>query len=387
MRGRLLQLDVLRACAVLLVLFYHWPKGSAMPFLVAPFRRFGWTGVDLFFVLSGFLVSGLLFAEYRRRGHASVGRFLLRRGLKIYPAFYALIAVTALALSAAEGMAPQGKGLTPAGLLGELAFLQNYVGNLWGHTWSLAVEEHFYLALALIFFLVIRRSGGAALSRLPAVYLAIAAACLVFRSAIALGGPVRQPMQMTHLRIDALAFGVLLSYFYNFRSESLARWVRGRRPHILIASLLLVLPSWLMNYYNPINLSVGLTMLYLGYGGVLLVIVHSDLRKQVPPLGERALTLFSLIGVYSYSIYLWHWPILSTAPKLCHKLTGASPGLALSTVLVLATIPAGIIAALAIEMPFLRLRDRLFPSSSKQPADADAVEEAAEGRAPLAGTV
>ncbi|HEX2719000.1 MAG TPA: acyltransferase, partial [Gemmatimonadaceae bacterium] len=98
-------LDILRTVAVLLVMGRHlFPPPAHMPAwvqgLAATLTRGGWVGVDLFFVLSGYLVSGLLFEEHKRSGRLSVGPFLLRRGLKIYPPFWLLIAVTvALSLS------------------------------------------------------------------------------------------------------------------------------------------------------------------------------------------------------------------------------------------------------------------------------------------------
>lgn len=88
------QLDVLRGVAVLLVLGRHiqYPPQLPEPFqtLVGYWSRCGWVGVDLFFVLSGFLVSGLVFEEWKRTGGFAAGRFLIRRGFKIYPAFYLL---------------------------------------------------------------------------------------------------------------------------------------------------------------------------------------------------------------------------------------------------------------------------------------------------------
>ena len=83
------RLDVLRCVAILFVIFQH---GNILEF----FNRAGWIGVDLFFVLSGFLISGLLFGEYQRRGSIQLKRFYIRRGFKIYPAFYVFLAVTAL---------------------------------------------------------------------------------------------------------------------------------------------------------------------------------------------------------------------------------------------------------------------------------------------------
>ena len=88
MISRVRQIDFLRAVAVILVLFrHHWVGIDVL-------QRIGWIGVDLFFVLSGFLVSGLLFSEYKRYGNIKAGQFLIRRGFKIYPLFYLSIFLT-----------------------------------------------------------------------------------------------------------------------------------------------------------------------------------------------------------------------------------------------------------------------------------------------------
>src|SRR6188474_3449733 len=125
---RLRELDFLRGIAIVLVLMRH-------QYLSGFTTTMGWVGVDLFFVLSGFLVSGLLFREYLREGTVHVTRFLIRRGLKIYPAFYVF-----LLLSVWFGVTVRQAQIPPRLLVGEILFLQNYVGRLWPHTWSLAVE-------------------------------------------------------------------------------------------------------------------------------------------------------------------------------------------------------------------------------------------------------
>src|SRR5579862_6467579 len=83
------RLDVLRCVAILAVIFRHTEIWALM-------RRVGWIGVDLFFVLSGFLISGLLFSEYKKRHAISLKQFFIRRGLKIYPAFYVFLLLTGL---------------------------------------------------------------------------------------------------------------------------------------------------------------------------------------------------------------------------------------------------------------------------------------------------
>jgi peptidoglycan/LPS O-acetylase OafA/YrhL len=133
---RLLSLDVMRTASILLVLCRHTVDPPASATLANLLHCGGWIGVDLFFVLSGFLVSGLLFQEHQRRGSLRWGRFLVRRGFKIYPAFYAMMAV-------AIAVAIRRHDLQWKPALAELLFVQNYVHGMWLHTWSLAVEEPF----------------------------------------------------------------------------------------------------------------------------------------------------------------------------------------------------------------------------------------------------
>src|ERR1700719_755153 len=136
-------IDAFRAVALFLVCFGRHltpcPKNpsSYVQTLTHDFTmvlgRGGWVGVDLFFVLSGFLVSGLLFREHEKFGSISAKRFLVRRGFKIYPPFWLLIAFTVAV------MALRHHQFDLRGLVSELLFIQNYRTGLWPHTWSLAV--------------------------------------------------------------------------------------------------------------------------------------------------------------------------------------------------------------------------------------------------------
>ncbi|MDP2959028.1 MAG: acyltransferase family protein, partial [Longimicrobiales bacterium] len=121
---RNLGLDLLRLLAVSLVMFRHLPGDVGRTAELAILFRGGWIGVDLFFVLSGFLISGLLFREHQKTGRLDVVHFLIRRGFKIYPAFWALLAVTIVILTVVEPKIP-GRALA-----GEIFFLQNYLGGL-----------------------------------------------------------------------------------------------------------------------------------------------------------------------------------------------------------------------------------------------------------------
>src|SRR5258708_33207166 len=151
-------LDLLRLAACLLVIFAHidvCPLQTNAPLhqLTAFLQRGGWLGVDLFFVLSGFLVSGLFFKEFQASGSVSPGRFLWRRAFKIYPTFWIFILATTVwhivwmdELESVHSMAELRHQSLWKEVLSELWFLQNYARHrLWVHNWTLAIEEPFYL--------------------------------------------------------------------------------------------------------------------------------------------------------------------------------------------------------------------------------------------------
>ena len=120
---RLATLDTLRGIAVLLVLGAHQPTlvgNTGAVLFCRAWQHIGWVGVDLFFVLSGFLVSGLLFRSWREHGRLNAGRFLMRRAWKIYPAFYAMLLIV-IVNGHLHGRWP---GWPP--IVSEMLFIQNY---------------------------------------------------------------------------------------------------------------------------------------------------------------------------------------------------------------------------------------------------------------------
>lgn len=330
-------LDILRGIAILLVVGYHF---SRIPLLF----NFGWTGVDLFFVLSGYLISGLLFSEYKRSGRLNVPRFWIRRGFKIYPSFYVMMAVTAASLYAASGH-------EHAGIVEECLFVQNYGPHIWDHTWSLAVEEHFYLLLPLLLIALIKFSPNRAdpFASLPRIFVGVGFVCLGLRIIAQSDGMNWVAIHTeTHLRIDSLFAGVFLGYIKHFHKETFASLTR--RP-LWVLGILFLIPATMMRAYNPFMNVWGPTMLYIGYGCVLLSMV-----ERLPSRGLLARGT-SYIGRYSYSIYLWHgvaWPLLFRGRfDLRFLVLG-----------VLVSIPCGILLSKMIEMPALHFREKLFPSRS-----------------------
>ncbi|MBL8189851.1 MAG: acyltransferase [Acidobacteria bacterium] len=263
---RLLSLDVLRAVAVLLVLGRHmmsppleWAEGQRLIFKA--WQRGGWVGVDLFFVLSGFLVSRLLFSEFQKYGQISAGHFYLRRGLKIYPAFYVLLAVSLMAKALLN--APPSLKST----LAEFFFVQNYFPGIWNHTWSLAVEEHFYLMLPLLLKCFVKFGNKPEPFRgLPKLILLVVVAILGGRLVSAyLWGYGHYSLQFqTHSRLDGLLIGVLIAWLYTFRHAWLcAAFSQVRHYLILTGSLLLSIAFVVSLDSSPLIYTLGFSVFAL----------------------------------------------------------------------------------------------------------------------------
>jgi peptidoglycan/LPS O-acetylase OafA/YrhL len=359
-------LDALRAVAVLLVLGRH-------TFVSEVWTQIGWCGVDLFFVISGFLISGLLFQEYKRFGDIHLKTFWLRRGLKIYPAFYVytLLLVLTLPIYIPNVKIPIGR------LLADLLFISSYFEGLSGHTWSLAVEEHFYLMLPL-FLLVLMKLGAKKrdpFASIPFVFLLIATGSLLLRGIAKPADPKDYYAYLlpTHLRIDALFCGVMVGYLFHFKPELLARVARWP---LLIAGAILLTPIFFFQIENWNMYTWGLTSTFLGFACIVAWAIHVPVAKG--RLLALPVNLLARIGFYSYSIYLWHWLVIRfIRPTVRNKciVTGFpvrwSAGLERQQWLlsVAFSIVVGIMMALIIEQPVLKLRDRWFPSRTRRSID------------------
>lgn len=326
----------------------------------------GWIGVDLFFVLSGFLVSGLLFREHKQSGKVSLGRFLIRRGFKIYPPFYIFLLSTVVAIFLLKS-----RDLNTNAIVCESFFVQNYGPNLWGHTWSLAVEEHFYFLLALVVFLLLRIRQSNPFKILISLFVFVAITALALRIVTSIIHPefaFKRHLTPTHLRIDSLLFGVVISYFYHFEPSKVAVLQRHRR-WVMAISLLLIMPAFLIGQDHIIMRTIGLTGLYVGFGGLLLISLSVTASQNV--FLRRSSSAIAGIGRHSYSIYLWHIPVLIMGVPLLARIVGRPMGAWIELCIYGAgSILVGILMAKIVEFPALKLRDHLFPSLSVAKSEA-----------------
>ena len=357
-------LDVLRGVAVLLVLIRHLPLPASpgrseitLFRILHTLQAGGWVGVDIFFVLSGFLVSGILFRQYQRDGQINASRFLIRRGFKIYPAFWVLTLTTLIWFWETAHRIPWKKAIV------ELAFLQNYLPGLYAHTWSLAVEEHCYIGLCLLFTLLTLRSRGSAnpFRSLPPLIIATAIGVLtlrVFTVPAVIPKNLVPTLGATHLRCDTFLIGSLVAYAFYFSEGRFLVFCQRFSTICLVVGVACLTPVFFLQIETDRIISTWLFSLN-AIGGALLLM--GALGSQGKP--SAAAGLIATIGEHSYSIYLWHILVANTWLLLFLKTYKIRTDLATWTVISLATsITAGIVSSYLIERPALKLRDRWFPA-------------------------
>ena len=338
---REIELNFIRGIAILMVLDFHSQFGILFyPFQLLGFRHFfGWSGVDLFFVLSGFLVGGLLVKEWKVRGKIDSKQFLIRRGFKIWPQYYVYLVVI---LITRHRTIPQ--------LWGNLLNIQNYVGGT-PHTWSLAVEEHAYLFI--VFCLAIAAWQGATMRHL-----------FIFFSLVILWVVATRPLLIslgyngfvaTHTRIDGILYGVLLAILYHYKPDLFRRlqslW------GIWVAVLALALIYFRVDPFFPwMNMLQFDIANWMGIALLMLLYKHQEGKQR-----SLAYRFIAWIGLYSYGIYLWHVsvadPIIRAASHLPAWL---SFGWRATAPLVFG-VAIGVLFTKLVEVPALLLRERLFP--------------------------
>ena len=360
---RLATLDFLRAVAVLVVIGAHLPAPpSDLPQLatscIEQLQYHGRLGVNLFFVLSGFLIGGLLFREYQKYGAISFRRFFCRRGLKIYPPFLVLLAFSIVAHLAAS------RPLEIREVLAEICFVQNYFQGLWPHTWSLAVEEHFYLTLPWLLILLVwlNRKKADPFRHFPALFILLAFMVLGLRWLTIYLQPEfhsRTHWFPTHLRIDALMFGVVCSYGFHFRYEGFRKlMLRGGVLMPLLGIALLRAYVVLKHVSLMAQYTLGVTSFYLGCGIILSYLVVAN------PRGGPIFQGLAWLGAFSYSTYLWHVPVIMGLQGLEKRFPDRLPYLAWIALIYIVSLVVGVVMSKLVEYPVLRIRDRFFPSRS-----------------------
>ena len=301
-------LDGLRGLAIMLVMFAHFlgaaPKGSELERVLFRYCNHGVFGVDLFFVLSGFLITGIL---YDSRGSRHYFRnFYMRRFLRIFPLYYAVLFLIFF-------IWPLAPALYPAGLQESSrhqAWLWTYGVNIFlaqrgsweslpfvGHFWSLAVEEHFYLFWPIVV-------GIASQNTLLRICTACALFSLVLRIGLTLLGMNEISIYvLTPSRLDALCIGAFLAVASrsNLR-EPLTRMVR---PALLVlaASVLIVSVGSAAKLFPGVLHAIRSSLVALFFGALLIFCIHSSPADRIVRFFNHSALRF--FGKYSYGIYVF----------------------------------------------------------------------------------
>ena len=363
-------LDGLRGLAIAGVLACHfsnaWPGQGPLDRVVSVGLGLGWAGVDLFFVLSGFLITGILVDGLGARGWWR--GFLVRRALRIFPVYYLALALFGLFGPALGLIDPWTFGRWGAwywAYLGNWAYVARQVIPPLSHFWSLAVEEQFYLLWPLVVLLARRR-------------LALVTAALVLlgpalRAGIVFGTtwPVGSAFRVTPGRVDALAAGALLAVL--FRTERGRAWLRRGWSWAVLAGLLafgaLGAPSG-FDMHLPALEVWSHSALIVAFGGALAGAVVLPRAAHPYP---RALSIAPLraLGRYSYGLYVWHYFIHTGALRALRAhpagaaLLGSRLGyLAYAAVGVAASVALALASYHLVEKRFLAQKDRWAPRAA-----------------------
>lgn len=375
---RIPQLDGLRGIAIAMVLVYHFAGGVAgiqppFPALVAFPINFGWSGVDLFFVLSGFLIGGILIDARQSPNYFRV--FYRRRVCRILPMYFASFAAILLAAHFVNSSETPNLLHPLIPWPASVTFMQNFwmafrndPGSFaLAPTWSLAVEEQFYLTLpALIYFVKPQRlvwvfTGGIVLAPLIRLAIFLANPKLVYAMAFLLP-----------CRMDSLLFGVVIAYF--LRQPGAWDSLRARRRQLWTAvEVLTICCALLMAFrteYSPPVLLVGYDVLGLLFSGVLLLALMEDRISRL----LQAKWLMAL-GTISYCVYLIHELVFGMTYLALKRYTTSW---AATTILTL--ILTVVIAKLSweyFEKPLVKLghREHYLPGSSVAAASTGGTAE------------
>lgn len=367
----------LRVLAILAVLQVHvtWGLQIEGQMEVGPFYDFSsslWFGMDLFFVLSGFLIGTLLLHDARvasrdgGRARHSMGRFYLRRSFRIFPAYYVVLTV----LLVVDGQHPHQW----QNVWAEYLYLTNYYPfdalPIMGWAWSLCVEEHFYLAVP-VFMVLLRRIPGHR-GRISALVILWLGAPLV-RAAeyVARDAPWTPPemfalvYQRTHTRFDTLVAGIALAYFvFHFQDQvrravarAPLRW--GLRAVVLgCLTFLLLPPPDLWRDYTPWHIVAWGSVTSLMYLALVMLLLYQD------GLMSRFLSsrFFLVCATLGYGIYLVHIPVFHHFVKPVSALLPGSVRWAGALALLwLGSAAVAYVLHLLVEKPALWMRDRLAP--------------------------
>lgn len=360
-KQKLSGLDHLRALAIILVFLYHYGRLFGHPEWVGDICKFGWTGVDLFFVLSGFLIASQLLQQYDKSNTIFAGEFYVKRFFRIIPAYLTVVAIYFLvpAFREFEGLSPLWKYLT---------YTQNFGLDLklyhcFSHAWSLCIEEQFYLFLPLMLLLGItfrvNKAGWFLLGFL--FVLGFALRMHSWQSYLAeqpLSGPIwfKYVYYPTYNRLDGLLAGITIASLWQYRPKFKMAISKNGNLCLLIGLALSVAAYVLCLDQTSYKASI--------YGFPLVALAFSFfLTGAISPTSvfyKYGSSITSYIATLSYAIYLSHKGIIHVVQE---ALSSAGIDKDSNSMFVACIIGCGMAAMLLhyiVERPFMKLRGNIL---------------------------
>jgi peptidoglycan/LPS O-acetylase OafA/YrhL len=306
-------LDGLRGIAIILVLLYH-------NFGFVTYFKSGWVGVDLFFVLSGFLITEILL---RTKGSPFFLRsFYMRRFLRIFPLYYLCLLVVIIIIPATERPF-YDVDYYKTNQLWFWMYLQNWLyifkhpeqSALLNHLWSLAVEEQFYLIwpLVILFTKSLKTQFRIVMLLLAVVMISRITFCFIHPYHISYGN------LYTFSRIDGLCIGCGLALLQKIDFNLATRYSRKILMVVLVVNVLIVSGIYFLHLNVPYTALIGYTSIAILFG----LLLHKTIEIEKNQISRFLSTvLFRFFGKISYSLYIFHWPIyLVLVPVLKHLLS------------------------------------------------------------------
>jgi peptidoglycan/LPS O-acetylase OafA/YrhL len=353
-------LDHLRALAITLVLFFHY-QIFHHPQWIEKAGKFGWTGVDLFFVLSGYLIASQLFATMAKGKQISFREFFLKRFFRIIPAYLTIVAIyfCVPAFHERESLSPLWRFLT---------FTQNFgldlqIHGTFSHSWSLCIEEQFYLLLpliliALIYFkktkqgyliLIILFFAGF-IARLYSWYVLVSPLADTENYWVAWNEFIYYP---TYNRLDGLLTGVSIAALFQFK-PNVKTYITNRAKYFLLAGFALLICSYFvcLNEHSFVATLFGFPLVSISYG--LIVIAAISPSTFLYKINSKITTNLATL---SYAIYLSHKGVIHVTQQQLMKLGIAGDGNLMFILCIISAILAALLINRIIEKPFLKLRE------------------------------
>ncbi|WP_211441711.1 acyltransferase family protein [Collimonas humicola] len=361
-------LDTLRAAAIILVFMYHYMCFVSQEATFGWASKIGWVGVDLFFVLSGYLISNQIFAGIARGQRLSLTNFYARRFLRTLPNFYVVLGLYFL-FPVLMG------GNTPPPLWRFLTFTQNLwlqPGTAFSHAWSLCIEEQFYLLLPAVVIIAARYGKSIRLAWIALFVLVLAGIAL--RSLLwlqygrqaggAIGGYYPNVYYSSFCRFDEFLPGIAVALLKNFHPQAWQKILRRGQALLLAGAAATALLFYLaVNYYMIDGYGYGYFMTGFGYSllAVAFALLVTAALSPASYLHRWRIPGAAQLAAWSYAIYLAHKPLSMIAHKM---LRGSGLNAVAEASLIIAlSVAAGWLLYLLVETPFMKLRDTRYPSN------------------------